>query len=185
MEDQEIIELYWKKNENAISETDKKYGKYCNSIAYNIVKNSEDAEECVNDTYLKTWNTIPPTRPNYLKLFLGKITRNLAIHKYEKVIAQKRSAEMEIVLGELEECIASKENIENQTEYNELVEILNDFLEKLPTEKRNIFMDRYWNLDSIKTISCKYKVSENNIKVVLYRLRNQLKHFLNERGVVV
>lgn len=185
MEDNQIIELYWKRLENAISETDKKYGKYCTYIAYNILQNKEDSKECVNDTYLRTWNSIPPQRPNILKLFLAKITRNLAINKYEKNKAKKRNDNVEIVLEELEQCLTSEESIENSTEYNELVKHLNDFLKNLTIEKRKIFLDRYWYISSIKDIASKNKMKENNVKVTLYRIRNELKEYLNERGVIV
>lgn len=111
MSDEEIINLYWSRQENAISETDKKYGNYCNTISLNILQNIEEAKECVNDTYLKVWNTIPPQRPNIFKAYLGKITRNLAINKYEKKIAKKRDYTLEIALEELNECIYIKEAI--------------------------------------------------------------------------
>lgn len=183
MEDIQIIELYWQKNENAIYETDKKYGKYCSYIAYNILKNKEDSKECVNDTYLKVWNVIPPEKPNVLKAFLGKITRNLAINKYEKIRAKKRNKSIEIVLEELEECIPDNGKVEETIEYSELVKNINLFLENLSEEKRKIFIYRYWYLSSIKEISIKSKIKENNVKVILHRLRIELKNYLTERGV--
>lgn len=185
MEDDKIIELYFNRNENAVSETDKKYGNYCNHIAYNILQNKEDSKECVNDTYLQTWNSIPPTKPNIFKLFLAKITRNLAINKFKSMNTKKRNHNMEIVLEELEECISNNENIEDNIEYNELVKYLNNFLENLSIEKRQIFLDRYWYLNSIKNISFKTKTSENNVKVILHRLRNELKDYLKKRGVTI
>lgn len=184
MEDNQIIELYWNRSENAISETDKKYGEYCSYIANNILQNKEDSIECLNDVYLNTWNTIPPKRPNVLKLFLAKITRNVAINKYKNLRAKKRNSNMELVLEELEDCISNNESVENIIEYNELVTFLNEFIEKLPINKKKIFLDRYWYLNSIKDISLKNKISENNVKVILYRLRNELKDFLIERGII-
>lgn len=185
MEDNQIIELYWNRNENAIAETDKKYGNYCNYIAYNILQNKEDSKEILNDTYLKVWNSIPTERPNILKLFLAKITRNLSIHKYKMNNAKKRNSYMEVVLEELEECLPSENLVEKETEYNELVGYLNNFLKNISTDKRKIFLERYWNLSSIKDISSTNKMTENNVKVILHRLRCELKEYLLERGVVI
>jgi len=182
MEDERIIELYWNRSENAIKETDKKYGAYCRYIANNILQNLEDTTECVNDTYLQTWNAIPPTRPNVFKLFIAKITRNLAINRYKKIRAQKRNHTIEIVL---EDCIATEANVENNIEYKELVLHLNKFLENLPISKRNIFIDRYWYLNSIEDISLKNEMSQSNVKVILHRLRNDLRKYFNERGIQV
>lgn len=174
MEDNQIIELYWNRNEKAISETDKKYGKYCNYIAYNILQNVEDSNECVNDTYLKTWNAIPPQKPNVFKLFLAKITRNLAIDKYRK---NKHKSIMEEILDELNDC-TSNTSIENEIEYSEIVENINTFLNGLSTDKRKIFIDRYWSFDSIENISNKYKIKKGNIKMILFRIRKDLKKYL-------
>ena len=185
MEDEKIIELYWNRDEDAIKETDKKYRKYCTSIAYNILQSKEDSKECINDTYLKVWNSIPPKKPNVLKLFLAKITRNLAINKYEENKAKKRNNEMDLVLEELEECIPNKKSVEEVFEYNELTQYLNIFLKELSIEKRKIFLERYWYLNSIKAISSKYKLKESNIKVILHRIRNELKKYLNERGIFI
>ena len=127
MEDEQIIELYFERLENAIIETNKKYGKYCNCIAFNILQNKEDSKECVNDTYLNVWNVIPPQRPNIFRLFLGKITRNLALKKYEKRKAKKRTDNVEVVLEELQEFV-SNNSIEQTAEYEDLVESINKFL---------------------------------------------------------
>lgn len=185
MEDNEIIELFWNRSENAIIETNKKYGNYCTYIANNILQNKEDSKECVNDTYLQTWNSIPPKRPNVLKLFLGKITRNLAINKYKAKNAKKRDSNMEVVLEELEECIPNSENVEDTIEYNELVKYMNEFIENLSSEKRKIFLERYWYLNSIEDISVKNKISKSNVKTSLFRTRAELKKHLNERGVSI
>lgn len=185
MNDNKIIKLYWNRNENAIIETEKKYGRYCYSIAHNILQNEDESNECVNDTYLKIWNAIPPQRPSVLRLFLGKITRNLAINKYEKMRAKKRNIELEYLLGELEECLTSGENIEEITEYKELTNYLNEFLEALSPQKRKIFLARYWYASSIKEIASQNKLNENNIKVILHRTRIELKDYLTERGVVI
>lgn len=161
MEDNEIIELYWKRDEVAIQETNKKYGKYCSKIAYNIIANVEDSEECVNDTYLRVWNALPPNRPSIFKAFLAKITRNLALDKYDSKNAHKRNNSMDLVYEELEDCIPTN-SMENEIEYNELVKELNIFLENLPKEKRVVFLERYWYMSSIKDIA--KNISKKKVK---------------------
>lgn len=182
MKDEEIINLYWKRQEKAIYETDKKYGRYCNKISFNILQNEEESKECVNDTYLKTWNSIPPQRPNILKAYIGKITRNLAINQYEKKKSKKRNYTLEIALEELNECISSN-NVEKEFDNNELINALNNFLSVLSTDKRKIFLERYWYLYSIKEISLKNEISESNAKAILLRIRKQLKNYLKEGGL--
>lgn len=185
MRDEKIIELLFKREEIAIYEIDKKYGKYCCYIANNILKSDEDTKECINDAYLKVWNLIPPEKPNILKLFLAKITRNLAINKWKEKNAKKRNSNMNIILEELDECIESSDMVDDLFNYKELIKLLNEFLENLSIEKRKIFLDRYWYFKSIKEISIKNNTNENNIKVSLYRMRADLKAFLQERGVVI
>lgn len=182
MRDEEIINLYWTRQEKAIYETDKKYGRYCNTISFNILQNNEEAKECVNDTYLKAWNKIPPQRPNILKVYLGRIARNLAINQYERKKAKKRDYTLEIALEELNECIPSTNNVEDEVDYGELINILNIFLSELSKDKRKIFLERYWYLYSIKEISFNNNISESNTKIILLRLRNQLKNCLKEGG---
>lgn len=179
MEDNQIIELYWSRSEKAIFETERKYGKYCTCIANNILNNIEDSRECVNDTYLNTWNTIPPQKPNIFKLFLGKITRNLALDRYEMKNAKKRIGNMELSLEELKDCIPDNK-IDQEIRYTELVQNINEFLKLLPKEKRKIFLERYWHIYSIKEISSKNNISESNVTTILQRIRNQLKSFLKE-----
>ncbi len=185
MEDNKIIELFFHRDENAIVEINKKYGKYCNVIANNILQNHEDSKECVNDAYLKVWNSIPPQNPNVLKLFLAKITRNLAIHKYEKNFNKKRNIRMQLALEELEECLPEQINFEDEMEYKEIVNNLNYFISNLSDEKRKIFLSRYWYLHSIKAISDERHISEGNVKVILHRLRNELKVYLLKKGVSI
>lgn len=181
MEDSKIIELYWQRKESAISETDSKYGKYCNTIAYNILHNNEDAGECVNDTYLHAWNAIPPKRPNILKAFLAKITRNIALDKYDSQTVKKRNHSMDIAFEELENCIPIN-SLEEEIEYTMLTNELNHFLGTLSLEKRIIFLERYWYFNSIKNISKKYNQKESSVKMSLLRTRNALKVYLEERG---
>lgn len=185
MEDSQIIELYWQRSENAIAETSNKYGKLVRKIALNIVGNFSDAEECENDTYVSTWNAIPPTRPNILSAFLGKIARNIALNRYEYNKAQKRNSEFDLVLSELEECIASKSTVEDAVEEGVVATMLDEFLEGLKKETRIIFVRRYWYSDSVKDIAKRMQISESKVKTVLFRTRKELQDYLAERGVFV
>lgn len=182
MDDKQILDLYWERSEAAISETSKKYGKYCRYIASNILHNDEDSEECVNDTYLRAWNSIPPNRPSVLKTFLGKITRNLSLDRYELLNAKKRNGgQMSLIFDEIQECIPSLDSTENIVEEIALTDILNRFLSSLSLEQRKIFMRRYWYLSPIKEIATEYGMSESKIKMSLFRSRNELKKIIRER----
>ena len=184
MEDNQIIKLYEDRSESAISETASKYGKYCYSIAYRILYNEQDSEECVNDTYLRTWNSIPPQNPNIFSAFLGKITRNLALDKYRYYNREKRgNGQVAFALEELEECIPTIKSTEQEIQDKMLVTILNDFLEDLPIRQRIIFVQRYWYLRSVSEIAEEFSMSESNIKVILFRIRNKLKKVLEKEGV--
>ena len=152
MDDRKIIELYNQRNEKAISETSLKYGKYCFSIANNILGDRQDSEECVNDTWLKTWNAIPPQEPRSLKLFLGKITRNLALDRYDSRTAKKRECPLELALEEISECVPDV-SAERESDGGVLRDAINSFLASLPRRTRIIFMQRYWYLSSISEIS--------------------------------
>lgn len=183
MDDKEIIELYFARNETAIKETADKYGNYCTKIAKNIVNNDEDACECVNDTYLNTWEAIPPTRPSIFSAFLAKITRNLAFNVYRRNHAMKRGgSEISLVLDELAECVSGKDNVEQEIEKKELVASINSFLKDLEPKKRNIFVCRYWYADNVNSIAKRYKMTESNVSVTLNRMRAKLKDYLVERG---
>ena len=184
MNDQEIIALYWAKKENAISATAEKYGSYCHTIAYNILYDHFDAEECVNDTYLGAWNSIPPQRPNSLTAFLGKITRNLALNRYKLSKAAKRGGgQVEIALSELENCIPDSKDVEQIAEDALLVSVINRFLYAQAKTKRNIFILRYWFLYSIRDIADMYGEKENKIKALLFRMRNELKKNLEKEDI--
>ena len=183
MEDNRIVQLYWERNPSAINETANKYGNYCTSIAKNILRNVEEVEECVNDTYLKAWNAIPPHKPSMLSTFLGKITRNLAFNKYKYNHADKRCGnEFVIILGELNECVSGNDNVEEEIEYKELVNIINSFLGNLSKEQRSIFVCRYWYGDSISQIAKQFQMKENTVSMTLNRIRKRLKMYLSERG---
>lgn len=183
MEDNDIIQLFFDRDENAIKETSIKYGNYCSSIARNILKNWEDVEECVNDTYFKAWNVIPPNRPTMLKAFLGKITRNISFNLYKKMNADKRgNGQISIILDELSECVSDRNDPYQELERAELLKAINSFLEKLPQEKRVIFVRRYWHSESITDIAKRCGVSGNSVSVSLNRLRKRLHNYLIERG---
>lgn len=183
MEDKEIIDLYWKRDSNAISRTASKYGNYCKSIAKHILGNNEDVEECVNDTYLNAWNSIPPHRPDILSAYLGKITRNLSFDKFRRRQADKRgSGEIELVLEELSECVSGNNSVEQEIEKQELIQAINLFLDTLPQKKCNLFLCRYWYAIPISEIARQFKMTEGNVSVSLNRIRGKLKTYLTERG---
>ena len=186
MEDNRIVELYWERDEAAIEQSSAKYGRYCRSIAYNILYNDEDVEECVNDTWMRAWGSIPPARPVSLRAFLGKITRNLALDRYDAARAQKRGGgEFCAVLDELSEYIPDTGSGYESVEDIEIEEILNSFLESLSPERRKVFMRRYWYMDSIKEIAEFYEISESKVKTVLFRSRAELKAVLTKEGIEV
>lgn len=186
MKDSEIIDLYWARSEAAIAETKKAYDSYCHAISYNILCNHEDAEECVNDTYWKAWRSIPPQRPARLSAFLGKITRNLSLDRYRSLNRQKRgTGQVELVLEELSDCIASPEDVEQQIEEKLLMKCINDFLYQLPEQKRNIFIRRYWYLYSIAELADQFEMSENKVSLLLLRMRKSLRSHLDQEGVTL
>lgn len=184
MEEKQIIDLYWARSETAISETAKKYGRFCHSIAFNILSNREDSEECVNDTYLHAWNAIPPRRPNRLSAFLGRITRNLALKKYESDTAAKRGGgQVPLALEELAECIPAPNSVEQQVDDRVLAEVLNRFLAGLSPETRRIFLRRYWKLDTVNQIAQELGIGESKVKMSLMRTRGKLRSFLEQEGI--
>jgi len=183
MNDSQIIDLYWNRNQEAIPETDKKYGRYCSKIAYNILENNEDTEECVNDTYLHTWNAIPPSRPEILSAFLGKIARNLAINMYKRSRTEKRGGgELPVVLDELEEVVSGSDSVEQEINKKELVTAIEGFLDGLTKDKREIFIKRYWYAESVTDIAEHYGMTAGAVSTQLSRMRDRLKDYLVERG---
>ena len=186
MDDRQIIELYNERSEAAISETADKYGKHCHYIAYNILYNDQDSEECVNDTWLRAWNTIPPQQPNKLSAYLGKITRNLALDRYKFYNREKRGkGQTPLVLEELSECISDGNRTEQEIDVHLLVESLNTFLRNLPAEKRRILVRRYWYLSPVSEIARDFEMSESGVKTILHRTRIKLKQFLEKEGIVI
>lgn len=185
VEDKDIIDLYFARSEDAIRETDKKYGQYCFQIASNILFSREDAEESVDDTYLSAWKNIPPTRPKLFQAFLGKITRHNALDRWRRQTAEKRGGrEVSVALDELEECIAGSSHAEDSIRKREFQEALNRFLEGLGETERKIFVSRYWYLRSVKFISEKTGLSESNVKTMLFRTREKLRKFLAEEDLL-
>ncbi len=183
MDDSKIIDLYWARDPYAISMTNVKYGPYCSAIAYNVLESRQDAEECVNDTWLRAWNTMPPQRPNILSAFLGKITRNLALTRRERDTAQKRGGgQSALILEELGDCVSGKEDVGAQVEYQELLAAINDFLTTLPERKRVLFLRRYWYTDSIADAAARCGMSVSTAAMALTRLRKDLRRYLLERG---
>ena len=184
LDDNEIIELYWHRNESAITATDTKYGKYLFTIAYNILHSNMDCEECVNDTYFSTWNRIPPTRPNVFQVFLSKITRNVAVDKYRKNRAEKRiPSEMINSLDELDECISSNVNLEEIVFIRQASLVLNEYLQTLTQKQTLIFVCRYYYCDSIDTIARMLKTSESTVFRTLSKIREGLKARLEQEGL--
>jgi len=185
MKDEEIVELYFSRSENAISETALKYGNYCSYISQNILHSKEDAEECVNDAYLAVWNTIPPQKPEHILAYICRIVRNISITKYHSNTAKKRNSYYDTALDELDECIMSGLSVEDEIDARELSCLINIFLDTLSKENRVIFVWRYWFSDSVQDIAEKLGISSNNVSVRLSRIRSKLKKFLKKEGYVV
>jgi len=185
MEDCQIIEQFWSRNENAIIETGNKYGRLLNSIAYNILSNKEDSEECVNDAYRKAWDSIPPQRPCSLAAYLGRIVRNLAINRWYENHAQKRYNSAQILLCELSDCLPASTNVESEVELNELSEIINSWLYSLPKDDRVLFLRRYWYGDSVKKLAYECRTTPGRVAGRMFRLRHNLKIVLEKEGVSI
>ena len=181
--DEEIVNLYFDRSEEAIAACQVKYGKSCHTVAYNILHSDEDAEECVNDTWLRAWNSIPPERPTRLGAWLSTVTRRLALTRYEKKTAAKRNGGMEASLEELSECVtAGSLTIADEVA---LSEAINGFLASLPTRTRMIFMRKYWYMDSIADIAKALGMGESAVKVTLHRTREKFRKHLAKEGITV
>ena len=183
MDDKSIVDLYFSRNQDAIAQTDQKYGRYCYCIAYNILTNKEDAEESVSDTYMTAWSAIPPRRPSVLATFLGKITRHISIDRWRARSASKRGGgEVTLALEELNDCIAGMQNVEMDYERKEIVKAYVNFLDTLPITERRVFLCRYWYVESIETIADKFGFSQSKVKTMLHRTRAKLRKQLAEEG---
>ena len=183
MEDSKIVDLYWERSEQAISETQNKYGKYCFSIARNILPTKEDAQESVNDTYLAAWNTMPPNRPNILSTFLGKLTRRISIDRWRVLSADKRGGgNTALALDELSECIPGGSEPEAEVEAKELSFAIGRFLDTISYTEKQVFLMRYFSLSNIQSISTKLNMSPSKVKSMLFRTRNKLREHLEKEG---
>lgn len=186
MNDNEIIALYWQRAESAVGETAGKYAQYCHSIAWNILHDTQDAEECVNDTWLRAWNAIPPQRPNCLAVFLGRITRNLSLDRCKRYTAEKRGrGQAALALDELDECVPAPSGVEQAMDDAALEKCLNRFLRGLPKQKRKVFVQRYWYLMPVREIAELAGESESQVKSALFRTRASLQSFLEREGVTL
>lgn len=180
MEDQGIVHLYLQRSQQAIVETKNKYGAYCKGIARNILSNYADIEECENDTYLAAWNAIPPNMPRKFSVFLGRIARNIALDKHGFNTAKKRNREFEVILTELEGCVASTDTVETEYEAGEIANAINQFLYAVDEQTRNIFIRRYWYSDSIENLALRFDMSSSKVKSILFRTRNKLRVHLDK-----
>ena len=185
MDDSRIIELFFARSEQAIAELSNKYGKLCTHIAVNILSNTEDAQECVNDAYLGAWNTIPPQKPNPLQAYICKIVRNIAITRYHANTAAKRNSYYDIALEELEHCLFTADTAENALMAKELSHLLDRFLASLDTRSRVMFVRRYWYSDSVSKISELLHMRPNSVSVQLSRIRSRLRKFLIQEGYIL
>lgn len=181
MNDEKIIELFFERSEQAIKELDKKYGKVFRTVSNNILNNLQDAEECVNDAYLGTWNAIPPAKPNPLLSFVCKIVRNISIKRYKHNSVAKRNSNYDVALEELEDCVASSTTIEEEMAESELTKTIESFLDSLTQENRVIFLRRYWFSDTYNDIAKQVGLTEKNVSVRLTRIRKKLQKYLLER----
>ena len=181
--DEKIIDLYWNREEQAISETDKKYGRYLYTIAYNIVHDNLDCEECLNDTYLGTWNRIPPQRPNAFQIFLSKIMRNIAIDRYRKKRAAKNiPSELMVSLSEIDECMDNAPSVEEEYAIREMIKILNNYLRSSDENDEFMFVCRYYYSDCLADIAKMLGVSEKTVYRALLRMRSELRKKFEEEG---
>ena len=186
MDDNNILELYNARDESAITATDEQYGRYCHCIAMSILQNEDDATECVNDAYLRMWNAIPPTCPPNLRLYLGKIVRNIAINRLEKCTADKRGgAQIPLILDELEYCIPSTQTTDALTDSLVIRRTLDMFLTTLPKKEKYIFLRRYWHLEPVQTIAAQLHTTENHVYVILHRTRKKLRVMLEKEGIAL
>lgn len=184
MEDCEIIDLYWARSQQAIAESEGKYGPYCRSIARGILSLEEDAEECVNDTWLGAWNAMPVQRPERLSAFLGRITRNLALNRYRADRADKRGGgELPLLLDELGDCVPSRSSTHQEVEYAELERQVDRFLHTLPAKSCNVFLRRYWYAETVEEIARRYHMQPSAVKSSLFRSREKLRQYLIKEGI--
>lgn len=185
MEDSRIVELYWARNEAAITATDVKYGRFCYGVAYGILRDGPDAEESVNDTYLAAWNAMPPHRPDVLRTFLGKIARRVSVSRWRRAGAEKRGGgQAALALEELSWCVADGSKIDDRLGLDELASAIDAFLRSQPEAQRRVFVCRYWYCDSIEDIAARFCYSKGKVKSMLFRMREKLAAQLVEEGFI-
>ena len=186
MEDERIIDLYWARSQQAVAESEAKYGAYCRAVARNILARAEDAEECVNDTWLRAWNAMPPQRPKVLQAFFGALTRNLSLDRWRRDRAEKRGGgTVELALEELEDCLAARDGVEQAVQAEDTARLISDFLRRQTKQDRVLFVRRYWYLDDIRTLCRRFGMGESQVKSRLHRMRKKLKQELEKEGVAV
>lgn len=185
MDDVEIIELYLARDERAIEETNSKYGRLCYKFAYNILGNTEDSRECVNDTYLGVWNLIPPNRPSHLSAYISRIARYCALKKHEHNFAAKRNPETVCSLDELSDCVSGKESVEDEIENQRIETAISDFLMKQSGEKRDIFICRYWYFMTVAEICERTGYGQSKLKSILFNMRKKLRQYLESEGIEI
>ena len=185
MEDEKIIDLFFDRSEQAITELDTKYGKFCRKLSRNILNDSRDAEECLSDAYLAVWNSIPPERPTPLLTYLCKIVRNLSLKLYHKKTAVKRNSAFEVAMEELEDCLSASDTVEAEADARELSRLIESYLDALSQENRVIFIRRYWFSDAYSDIAEQTGLTEKTVSVRLTRIRKQLKNYLKEKGIII
>lgn len=185
MDDTAIIDLYWARSEEAIIQTDKKYGSLCRSLAFNILSDRQDSEECVNDTWHRAWDTMPPQHPNSLRAYLGRIVRNLSISRLRARTAQKRGGGLDLLLSELGDCLPAPQTVEQELEAQDLANAISRWLHGLPRYERTLFVRRYWYADAVKTLAGERGLSPNQMAKRLLRLRESLRTYLEQEGICV
>lgn len=186
VEDSRIVALFLARDESAITQTDRKYGPYCRTISFNILNDRQDAEECTNDTYLQTWNTVPPQKPTSLQAYLGRIVRNLSLNRRKAKLAQKRAADAyPAAYEELEQMLASAASVEEQMDEMILRDLIERFLDEQTEQNRQIFVARYWYFEPVATIAGNLRLSQSHVKMSLSRMRRALREFLKQEGVLI
>lgn len=185
MEDFQIIELYWSRDEAAVRETDRKYGRLLGRIAFNILSSREDSEECVNDTYGKAWDSMPPQKPGSLAAYLGRIVRNLAINRWHEDHAVKRGGGADILLSELSDCIPSGQSVEESIEEGELTDCISRWLAAQTKEDRVLFVRRYWYGDSLEVLAGECLTTSNKLAGRMFRMRKKLRAALEKEGIII
>ena len=186
MDDHKIIDLYWARSQQAIVESELKYGAYCRTIAGNILPRREDAEECVNDTWLRAWNAMPPQRPTALQAFFAKLTRNLCLDRWRRDRAAKRGgSQVELALEELEDCLAARDRVEDTLDAQHTATAISQFVRDLPQPDRYLFVRRYWYMDDLKTLAKRAGMGQSQLKSRLHRIRQRLKTHLEKEGVAL